>query len=231
MQLLDAASACGCSTSRDAARVHDPQGISDAVVQGQARRAGDGRLVTLPDDAEGPTMTTRAAASRCALALCCRRRRRPAQVSFDRILRAERTPEEWLDLLRRHARPAAQPADADHAGQREEPRAAVGVPGALAREVRGHAARRGRRHVHRAGAQRRRRARCGDRARVLGLPVHPVAAGAPVLRPRQSRAGDSRPHALHGDHRRPADRARREDRRRWSGTSRSAARAPRPATR
>ena len=53
--------------------------------------------------------------------------------------------------------------------QRQEPRAAVGIPGALAGEVRGDAARGRRRHVHRAAAERRRRDGCGDRPCVLGL--------------------------------------------------------------
>ena len=44
----------------------------------------------------------------------------------------------------------------------------MGVPGAIAREVRSHAAGGGRRDVHGAGAQRRRRARCRHRARSSG---------------------------------------------------------------
>ena len=64
----------------------------------------------------------------------------------------------------------------------------MGVSGAIAREVRGDAARRGRRDVHGSGAERRRGARCRDRARVLDVRAHAVAAGAPMLRPRQSRA-------------------------------------------
>ena len=45
----------------------------------------------------------------------------------------------------------------------------MGVPGAVAREIRGHAAGGGRRHVHRAGSQRRGRARCGDGPDFLDL--------------------------------------------------------------
>ena len=60
---------------------------------------------------------------------------------------------ELADLLRLVQRPAPQPAHADHAGQRQEPGAAVGVPGAVARALPGDAARRRRRHVHGAGAR------------------------------------------------------------------------------
>src|SRR5215204_2101845 len=40
-------------------RVRDSQGISNAVLQGQAERAGDRRSGDLPDNAEGPTMKMR----------------------------------------------------------------------------------------------------------------------------------------------------------------------------
>ena len=51
-----------------------------------------------------------------------------AQVSFDRLLRASAGTTELADLFRHYLEPALQPADADHSGKREEPRAAVGVP-------------------------------------------------------------------------------------------------------
>ena len=42
--------------------------------------------------------------------------------------------------------------------------------------------------------------------------IHAVAAGAAVLRPRESRPRDSRRHAVHGHDRRAPDRGRREER-------------------
>ena len=86
------------------------------------------------------------------------------------------------------------------------------LSGAVAREVRSHAARRRRRDVYSPGAERRRRARRGHRPRVLDLLARAVAAGTAVLRARQPRAGDSWPHAVHGDARRSSDRARRQER-------------------
>ena len=59
--------------------------------------------------------------------------------------------------------------------------------------------------------------------------VPPVAAGAAVLRPRQSRPGDSRRHAVHGHDRRPSDRGRREER--PADLGRRSWRGRKPATR
>ena len=57
-----------------------------------------------------------------------------------------------------------------------------------------------------------------ERQTVLDLFVHPVAAGAPLLRPGESRRGDTRRSAVHGHHRRPSGRGRREKRPARSGT-------------
>ena len=59
--------------------------------------------------------------------------------------------------------------------------------------------------------------------------LRPVAAGARLLRPRQPRPGDPRRHAVHGHDRRPSDRARREDRQ--ADLGRGAVPSRKPATR
>ena len=89
-----------------------------------------------------------------------------------------REPQNWLQLFGHAVQSALQPAHADHAGEREEPRAAVDLAGAVAREVRGHGARGRRRALHRAGAERRRRARRRDRPRVLDVSTYTPAPDA-----------------------------------------------------
>ena len=54
-------------------------------------------------------------------------------VTFDRILRANQEPQNWLTYSGSLSGHRYTAADADHAGQRQEPRAAVGVPDAHAR--------------------------------------------------------------------------------------------------
>ena len=100
----------------------------------------------------------------CPLAACCSARRSPSTASSGAVGAAE-----LADVFRQPVGPALQPADADHAGQREESGAqwVFQARAGRAREVRGDAAGRRRRHVHGAGAQRRRRARRGDRPHVL----------------------------------------------------------------
>ena len=97
-----------------------------------------------------------------------------AQVTFDRVSERRSRASELAQLLGHARQSALQSAHADHAGQREEPAAAVGLAGPIAREVRGDGARRGRRALHRAGAERRRRARRRDRPRVLDLHYQPA---------------------------------------------------------
>ncbi len=80
----------------------------------------------------------------------------------------------------------------------------MGLAGALAREVRGHAARRRRHSLHGASAERRRRARCRDRPHLLDLPPRAVAGGPHLLRARQPRPRDSGRHLIYGYHRRPS---------------------------
>ena len=57
---------------------------------------------------------------------------------------------------------------------------------------------------------------------VLGVLVSAVAAGARLLRPRQSRPRDPRRHAVHGHDRRPSDRGRRQERQADLGRARVA---------
>ena len=125
------------------------------VVEGH----GDGALI------DAPFASARSSSLAAAASL-------QAQVTFDRILHGDREPHNWLSYSGTLHQPALQPAHADHAGQREEPAAAVDLAGAVAREVRGDAARRRRRHVHRRGAQQRRRARRRHRPAVLDVQLH-----------------------------------------------------------
>ncbi len=118
----------------------------------------------------------------------------------------------WLSYSGTVIEPALQPARSDHGREREGPEAAVGLAGALAREVRGDRARRRRRALHRPGAERRRRARRRDRPHLLDVRLRAVAGRAHVLRPREPRARDPRRHAVHGHDRRAPARDRREER-------------------
>ena len=52
----------------------------------------------------------------------------PSGVTSQDLLDGYKNPSRWLDVLRRLQRPAAQPAEADHAGQRRTSRRAVDVP-------------------------------------------------------------------------------------------------------
>ena len=88
----------------------------------------------------------------------------------------------------------------------------MGVPGAVAGKVRGHAAGGGRRALHRAGAQRHRRDRPGVGPHLLDLRLQAVAAGAPLLRAREPRRGHPRRDAVHGHDRRPHGRRGQQER-------------------
>ena len=124
---------------------------------------------------------------------------------------------ELVELLGHAVQPALQPADANHAGQRQESRAAVDLAGAFAGEVRSDGARGGRRALHAAGAAGAGhlsggRARRRDRPAVLDLRIQAGGGSRAVLRPREPRPVDSRRHAVPGHHRRAPAGDRREDR-------------------
>ena len=161
------------------------------------------------------------------IAVLLDRRALSAQVTFDRILNANKEPQNWLTYSGQADEPALQPARRRSRREREESRAAVGLPGAVARKVRSHAAGGGRHHVHRPGAERRGRARRRD-GRIFWIYSYAPSPRAPLLRTRQSRPRHSRRHAVHGHHRRPPDRDRREERQ--AALEHHGGATPKPAT-
>ena len=146
-----------------------------------------------------------------------------ADVTYDRLLRADREPHNWLSYSGNYSGPSLQPAVADQPEQRQEPAAEVVLPSALREEHQRaeqdgeHAAGGGRRHVHRHRA-RDRGARRGHRAAVLEA-LAPARSEGVLQRLRsQQRNGDRRQHVVLGDRRLSPDRDRREERARSSGT-------------
>ena len=85
----------------------------------------------------------------------------PAQVTAQDLRDGLKNPTRWLTYSRRLRQPSPQPADPDHARERESPDRAVAVPDRHARQIRSRAARRRRRHLrdrsarHRAGRSTR----------------------------------------------------------------------------
>ena len=215
------------------ARVHDREDLADAVVQGHALGRRDRRPRRLPAFAEGTVaMTSDTTAPRVVL----RRAHRPAaasrctaQVTSQRLAAAASEPQNWLTYSGNYSSTRYSPLDADHAGQRQEPEAAVGVSVAGGRQLADDAARRRRRHVPHPAPERRRRARRGDRPRVLDLSLHAGRGPHRLLRREQPRPRDPRQHAVHG-HARRAARSRSTPRAGGS-SGRPRWRAPKPATR
>ena len=126
------------------------------------------------------------------------------------------------DLRRQLHQPAAQPAHADYARQRQPARPAVDVPDGHARQFRNDLAPARQRPVRDGTAERRVGARRADGPPDLALP--PRAAGHRpdrVLRPGQPRVRRARRQAVHDDARRASAGARHEDRRHRRGTRRS----------
>src|SRR6188474_2365600 len=76
---------------------------------------------------------------------------------------------ELVELFGNALQSALQSADADYDCECEEPPVAVGVAGAIAREVRSDGARGGGCALYRPGAERRHRPRCRDGPGVLDL--------------------------------------------------------------
>ena len=124
------------------------------------------------------------------------------------------------DLRRQLRQPAAQPAHADHARQRQPPRAAVDVPDRHARQLRNDVAPARQRAVRHRAAERRVGDRRAHRPPDLALPPRAAAEPDRLLRPRQPRLRRARRQAVHDDARRAPARARHEDRRRRRGTRR-----------
>ena len=90
-----------------------------------------------------------------------------AQVTFERILRGDREPHNWLSYSGTPFNQRYSPLTQITHGERQEPRAAVDLAGAIAREVRSHGARRRWCALYRPGTQRRRGTRCRDRPSIL----------------------------------------------------------------
>ena len=106
---------------------------------------------------------------------------------------------EVADLRRQLRQPSLQPADADHAGQRQQAGAEVDVPDRRHRQLRDHVAPARQRAVRDRAAERGLGDRRAHRPPDLALP--PRAARGPdgLLRPGQSRLRDAGRQALH-DH-------------------------------
>ena len=119
---------------------------------------------------------------------------------------------ELADLLRRLFQQSVQRAHADHAGQREEPRAEMDVSGRRRGRVADDAARRRRDHVSHAAAERRGGARRENGPRLLDLQASARSDSNRLLRLEQSRPRDSGRHAVHGHARRASHRDRHEER-------------------
>ena len=97
-------------------------------------------------------------------------------VTFERILRADREPQNWLTYSGSTLSQRYSTLTQINPGQRQGPHDAVGLPGALDREVRIDAAG-GRRHdVPDAGAQRRGRARRRHRRDQVAVFVFAIRA-------------------------------------------------------
>ena len=142
--------------------------VADAVVPRHAVAASARRRRQLSRFVAWRFGAMRASSVLPRLRVGARRVARRAGAGHVRPHRQRRTRAAQLaELLGDARQPALQPARLDQHRQRRESRAAVGLAGALAREVRGHAARRRRHSLHRASAERRRGARCGYRANVL----------------------------------------------------------------
>ena len=128
----------------------------------------------------------------------CLARRSPKlpEITLAGSARRSEAPVALADLLRRLHRPPAQPAEADHAGQRRPARRAVDVPGRRHGDrprLRGHAADDGRRALH----HRQQQHGVGDRRahRPAALALPPRAAARPDLRRRPTRRTAASPRS------------------------------------
>ena len=219
VQLLDSKEQLRSLHARRPQGVHVHRQVADAVVSRQAEPAGDdrsGRAIWFRCKGRCAMKGTHGS-GRSLLVACCVAARVAAGAGDVRSPRARVAGAAQLAVvLGRLLQPALQRAHADYAGEREEPGVRVDLPAELARAdehaLRSDAGRRRRHHVHRPAAERHHRARRGHRPSVLDVLVQPVAAVAPVLRPRESRRRDSRRPAVHGHDRRPHGGGRREDR-------------------
>ena len=130
-----------------------------------------------------------------------------AQVTFDRLLHTDKEPQNWLTYSGNVSGAALQPAQSDQHRQRQEPGTAVDLAGEVAGEIRNDIARDRRHPLHHSGAQQHdhcgwkhadRRTRRRHRPAILDVLLSHPADRARLLRPRESRTGDTRRHAVHG---------------------------------
>ena len=116
---------------------------------------------------------------------------RQQPVTFDRILRANQEPQNWLtysgNLSGHRYTLLTQITPANVKNLELQWVFQTRTPARAGREIRSDAAGRRRRHVYRARAEPCRGARCRDRPHVLDVLTAAVAARARVLRPRESR--------------------------------------------
>ena len=219
MQLIDDQRAAAFAGQGRPARIHDRDDVADAVVQGHAARRP--RLADLvayllslkgqyDHDATNDWRSAGASSSLAARAVAAASQA-PGHVRAPGE-RGEGAAE-LADLLGQLLQPALQPARPDHAGQRQEPEAEMGVSGAGRRAT-------GRRRRWSSTASCISRSGSNDvvaldakTGRVFWIYRYTPAADAHrLLRREQSRPRDSRRHAVHGHARRAPDRDRREDR-------------------
>ena len=164
LQIIDDGEQSPLAPEGRPARIHDLHDVADAVVQEHALRRRGRRRARLSAFAER-TVVMSGRRRLFALVRSCRADR-PAvaararqQVTSQRLAAAASEPQNWLTYSGGYYSQRYSPLDSDHAGQRQEPEAAVGLPVAGRRQLADDAARGGRRHVPHAAPERRRRAR------------------------------------------------------------------------
>ncbi len=151
-----------------------------------------------------------------------------AQVSYDRLLHAADTPQNWLNYSGSFLSQRYSTLDQITPGNVKNLEQQVDFSGALAGEIRSYAAGGGWHPVYGTGSQRYRRDGRRDRTHFLDLLLQPGAASAPVLRAGESRTCDSGRHLVHGNHRRAHRRGRCKER--ASAVEHARSRIPRRAT-
>ena len=136
------------------------------------------------------------------------------QVTWERMLHAEREPQNWLTLFGYHASQRYSALTRDH---RRTTSRTCELKWVFQAQFASKSSR-PRRWLWTASCTRSRRRTTSWRwmqrpaACIWIVSLHAVAARAAVLRPREPRRGDPRRHAVHGHDRRAPDRRRRQER-------------------
>ena len=108
-----------------------------------------------------------------------------AQVTFDRILHADKEPQNWLTYSGNLNGQRYSLLNQNHPGERKEPRAPVGLASQVDGEIRGHCACVQRRSLYHRGAEQCVCARPRNRADLLEPCVHALAGRTGLLRARE----------------------------------------------